>query len=486
MHHYFTYNPELERFNQELNQAVNIQKEKEIDILFALNDILPENIAQDCDFVQSSLNYLKEYYGLSKGGWQVLLKLYEKIPDLKEQLSTLDNIYYFPDYYDKYKFIRDKISLNHIGPIGNLPFYATGREYHLQKFFNLISLLSSHLGLDNTVKYIGLFLSQFDTGESVFSINRLYQLRKQGHENLTNSIVNFFAWRLEALHRIHPVLRRISWRYAYIQYKLDGSKNHRENIINLINYLKIDTDNPADFFFDWVHTYQKYTDKPFLSFNGLTDIQNQIIQDDEQHYTIRLLDYFHTYHKYNDSSQKVLIEMVKFISQYENNFEKGLDKLFVISDYLSRSNDFTEKLVNEDNFSLNRLLQWSNQWHVKGESRGEFKEFKDYNIDLNIDNYSFEQIKNNYELHEEGVKQSHCVYSYEKDCLENNAIIVSMKDSTGKRVSTLRFKKNTIKEFFKKTSWSFAENRKRFNRNCTVDEKAIAEQYFKQIKKNLL
>jgi hypothetical protein len=37
MHHYFTYNPELERINHELNQAVFNQKEK-------------------------------EYYGLTKGG----------------------------------------------------------------------------------------------------------------------------------------------------------------------------------------------------------------------------------------------------------------------------------------------------------------------------------------------------------------------------------------------------------------------------------
>ena len=71
--------------------------------------------------------------------------------------------------------------------------------------------------------------------------------------------------------------------------------------------------------------------------------------------------------------------------------------------------------------------------------------------------------------------------------MEGQTIIVSMKDSKGNRVSTIRLQRQgKISKFFKrKQIWSLAENRKRFNKSCSVEEKAAAKLYFQQIQNKL-
>lgn len=477
-------------FQLELNQIANENKESELEILFALNDLFPESFSENTDFVQSGLSYLKHHYGLSKAGWQVLLKLNSKIPDFTERLSKFETITLCGwGGIDKKEKLRNQISLNHSCPVGDLPFIQNLRPYNLQKIFSLISTLSANFGVDGTCRYIGLFISEFDTRESAFSINTLYDLHRAEHENLPTQRVNTFSGRLENIYRLPHVLKRLSWHYVYTNHNLYPNYDVKQSTIQLLNFLKIQTDEPMHFFFDLIYTYQKYTPHSFLSFDGIQDIQSQIqaqtIEADDQYFIDFLLTRFQNYQHYNESLSKVTIELVRLASQYEHNVDKGLDKLEILTDYLNRSEDFQTKLMQEKDFSLNKLLQWSNQWHVKGESRGELKEFENYQIDRDFQNYRFEQIKNTHELHEEGHKQSHCVYSYEKDCLKGETIIVSMKDVSGKRISTLRFQKSSRKALFKKTSWSFVENRKRFNHNCNSEEKQVAQEYFNQIKHHL-
>lgn len=481
--HLFTN--QLYAFEQELLQHVQEDKEKELRILFALSDLLPESSENNnCrDYIQTSLQYLKHHYGLSKSAWLALLMLNEKIPYFTEKLSCFDSFNYQDDY--SYQSVRDRVKLNHICPVDSLPFIKNQRHYHIQKLFTLLSDLSAHFGLEGACKYIGLFGFEFDTRESCFSILRLRELNQQGYENLTSSTVHTFWNRFEGAYCLPPILRNLSWYYSYVHYQPDFKVNIRKLVSHFLDFIKVDTTEPMVFFFDVIYTYQKYTHYSFLSFDGLLDIQSQKIEHVDAEKINFLLQYFGDYKIYHQAFQKVTIELVRLISRYEHNFDKGLDKLTELTDYMYRSTDFKTKLIQEKDLSLTRLLQWSNQWHIKGESRGEFKPFSHHAIDLILKDYRFEQIKNNYELHEEGQKQSHCVYSYEKDCLEGKAIIVSMKDMLGKRVATLRFQKKTQKGLFEKNLWFLAEKRKRFNRNCTPEETLAAQCYFDEIKHQL-
>jgi hypothetical protein len=228
-----------------------------------------------------------------------------------------------------------------------------------------------------------------------------------------------------------------------------------------------------------ISSYEKYTDKEFIRYQGLIDIKNQFISSEDQDNINYLLKELDKSEKYNEVQTQVFIELIKLTNRYNDNVLKGIDKREIISDYLGVTEDFIQKAATENDFSLHNLTTWSNEWHKKGESRGKKEELPIYNIDMTLDGYVFEQIKDSHKLHEEGKTQSHCVYLYKEKCITGKSIIISMKNNKGERVSTIRLaKENKVIRFLReKEIWYLAENRKRFNKKCSKEEQEVAKKY---------
>lgn len=478
----------INNFNQELKIQIESIEEKELKILLALSDILVNPKEEENDFINKSLIYLKDNYALNKSVWKVLLKLHDEVPNFAENLSHWQEPEYV-GYSGKSRYSHFLITY----PIDNYGIGENLREYNLKKLFNFIGLLCKNFGIEEATAYIGLFFKEFDTQKSPYSINNLYELSKkliaeEKDERISWYSVNFFCEKFYLTNTIYYTLRKLH--YMYIDQKF-GKKLYKDYIPRSLEFvfehMEIPYTSSLDTFKSIINSYKKYTFEEFITYKGLMEIKNKKILCEDSKNISYLLKELEKSQKYNDTQNQLCISLIKLVKKYEHDVIKGIDKRDILNDYIGRSTDYLKKVDDGEEINLKNLLAWSNNWHEKGESKGEKKEFKVYNINKKIGNYIFEQIIDNHQLHEEGKSQSHCVYSYQNDCLKQTTIIVSMKDTKGKRLSTIRLKKrkNIVFSLRKKTIWELVENRKKFNKACSIEEKRVAKEYFELIKNKL-
>jgi hypothetical protein len=484
----------INQFNEQVTAQLSEIEHKELKIILALSDLLEEPNHYEENFINNSLAYLKQNYGLTKSAWKVLLNLYDEIPDFINKLSTWENLTYI-DYNggDTLNFYHE---LMYTISIGKYKLHNSNREYNLTKLFSLISLLCENFTIEDSTAYVGLFIKEFDNKKSPFSINNLYTHSEYLENNniedrITNMEVNLFIHLLSLHDNLYPTLKSLS--QVYLDYT-DSKRSKNKTFINncletLFNRMEIPYTDLLTTFTHIVDTYKKYTKENFITYKGLLELRKQTIEKTDHPIINLLLSQLDKSATYNLIQQQTTIEFVKLIHTYKDNVIRGLEKRNDLYDYVTNIHNMAaiQELCLNNKLNLKTLLTLTNNWEKQGESRGEKKQFKNYNIDLAIGTYKFYQIKDNHQLHEEGKAQSHCVYTYNKRCLEDNTIIVSMKDQTGNRISTIRLStEGTISKFFKrKKIWYLAENRKRFNRSCSDQEKAAAHAYFQQIKERL-
>jgi hypothetical protein len=482
----------LNNFNNVVTRHIDEIQEKELKIILALSDLLEEPDEYEDNFINKSLKYLKENYALDKSVWKVLLKLYEEIPDFCEVLSDWEEpgyAGYVGDVSPIYKFAY----FNCRYPIKNHDIGKDIREYNIKKLFYFIGLLCKHFSTDESSAYIGLFIKEFDIKKSPFSINNLIEfskrLRENGEGNISTYNMMIFSQYFNMQNNLYFTLRKLYYYYFEIKYpqKWNNKENFKIIMEFTFNRMNIQYTNVLETFHSIIASYKKYTNEEFISYKGLIELKSKTIALEDKININYLLTEFDKSEKYNEVQSQVFIELIKLVHKYNDNVLKGIDKREIIHDYLGQSNDFIKKAATENDFSLNNLISWSNEWHKKGESRGKKEEFQVHDIDMIIDNYVLEQIKDSHQLHEEGKTQSHCVYTYKSRCLKNQTIIISMKNNKGERVSTIRLEKgNKVLSFFKKKqTWYIAENRKRFNKTCSTKEKEVAQKYFSLIQEKI-
>lgn len=490
---------QLAEFNNLVKTKTESIQEKELKILYSLSDLLEEQNLCELDFVNKSLEYLKDNYGLNKGVWKVLLNLYDQIPNFLDKLSKrVFTEFISTIHYNKIEEYDLGYAVDEYGHADN------PRQYCMKKLFYLIRLLNKNFSIEQTCDYVGIFIKELDNKKCEYSMGRLHETGKNinnGGLYITIYDYNRFAFMFFSMNSLYRTLKGLYYRYLELieniePYKKDLKKNKEIFIRSLkrnFEEIQISYDDPIEKFKSILSSYQKYTNEKFLNYKGLLEIKNKQIDKEDKENIGYLIQEFDKSERQNQVLEKVYIEITKYILSYKNKIEKGIEKREILHDYLS-SNHFKEKIFTENDFSINKILQWSNEWHVNGESRGEKELFVNYNINKTIDNYIFEQILDSHILHEEGRAQNHCVYSYKSRCVEGETIIVSMKDINLKRIATLRFQKETrFKKLIKfklfknesKSEWQFAENKKRFNKSCTHEEQGVANKYFLAIKEQL-
>lgn len=479
----------LNNFNQIIDYHIEEIQEKELKIILALSDLLEEPDEYEENFINKSLQYLKENYALDKSVWKVLLKLYDETPNFAEILSDWEE----PGFvgYDSYLNSTYRLAFFRVGyPIKQYDLGLHIREYNIRKVFYFIGLLCKQFTIEDVSKYVGLFIKEFDIKKSPFSMNNLYQLSKdlkeKGEDNISLYNMNMLASQFNYQNNLYYTLRKLYYYYHEIKELKKGQNINflRNNLELTFGRMNVPYTDALETFNSIVFSYNKYTNEEFISYKGLIEIRNKTIDKEDQDNINYLLQEFDKSEKYNEVQSQVFIELIKLVNRYSDDVLKGIDKRQIIGDYLGQSEDFIQKAATENDFSLNHLTAWSNEWHKKGESRGKKEEFPIQDIDMTLDGYMFEQIKDSYKLHEEGKTQSHCVYSYKGRCMTGESIIICMKNSKGERVSTIRLaKENKVIRFFKKKeTWYLAENRKRFNKQCSKEEHEIAKRYVGLIK----
>jgi hypothetical protein len=474
----------LNNFNQIVNYHRDEIQEKELKIMLALSDLLEEPDEYEENFINKSLQYLKEKYALDKSVWKVLLKLHDEIPNFAETLSNWEEPGYigYAGYIDS---IYRLAPFNCEFPIKYYGLSENLRQYNLRKVFYFIGLLCKNFTIEKTSEYIGLFIKEFDTRKSPFSMNNLEKmskdLKEKGEENISTYNINMFFSQFNRQNNLYYTLRKLYYYYHEIKLLKKGSNinNIKTSLEWTFNRMNIPYTDALETFNNIISSYEKYTDKEFIRYQGLIDIKNQFISSEDQDNINYLLKELDKSEKYNEVQTQVFIELIKLTNRYNDNVLKGIDKREIISDYLGVTEDFIQKAATENDFSLHNLTTWSNEWHKKGESRGKKEELPIYNIDMTLDGYVFEQIKDSHKLHEEGKTQSHCVYIYKEKCITGKSIIISMKNNKGERVSTIRLaKENKVIRFLReKEIWYLAENRKRFNKKCSKEEQEVAKKY---------
>lgn len=480
-------------FNKIVQEKTESIEEKELKILYALSDLLEEQNLYEENFVSKSLEYLKTNYGLNKSVWKVLLKQYDQIPDFLEKISTR----VFTEFENSTHY--HKIEEYDLGyAINELQYGNSPRQYCVQKLFYLIQVVNKHFTIDQTCDYLGLFIKELDNKKCGYSMSRLYELGQNLKEEGNPMFVydyNRFSYMFFSMNTLYRTLKSLYYRYLEFSENIEPYKKvnikHKQNFVDGLkrNFkeINISYDDPIEKFKSIVNAYRKYTNEKFLNYKGLLEIKNKMIEKEDQENIGYLMQEFNKSERQNQVLEKSYIEITKHILSYKDNIEKGIEKREIIHDYLS-SPHYIEKMFTENDFSIDKILQWSNEWHIStiNMNRGEKEDFFNYNINKKIDNYIFEQIIDSHRLHEEGKSQNHCVYTYKSRCVEGKTIIVCMKDTNLKTIATLRFQKENKFNFFKKQSeWVFAENKKRFNKSCTLEEQEVANKYFLSIKNQL-
>lgn len=477
----------------EFNQIENI----ELKIILALGDLLEEPNEHEENFINKSLGYLKEHYYLTKSVWKVLLKLEQEVPNFIDKLSKWENLTYI--HYNGMDILNGFNETCYQIGFDDYKLFNSNREFNIFKLFKLINLMCQHFTIEQVTNYVGLFVKDFDNKKSSFSPNNLYNQSLhlktiEADDRIYNNSINFFINTFSLLDNINFNLK--SLHFAGLDLKYDRFKNTNKFVMNCLNnsFLRMNIThiNSLEKYQTIMNTYHKYTNEEFISAKGLLEVRNKPIIDDEQKTFALLFKLLDKSHNLNLIKYKTTICLLKLISSYENNVIKGLEKLTDLNDYVINLNNIVdiEYLLLENRLDLKNLLALSHNWEKQGISRGEKIVYKDYGIDCNIGDYKFEQIKNSHDLHEEGKTQSHCVYHYNQQCEKEKSIIISMKDLNSNRISTIRLaKENIVKIFFKrknKNIWYLAENRKRFNNSCNIDEKIAANKYFAIIKDKLI
>lgn len=482
----------LKQFYQQVQNQIDTIENAELSIIFALNDLLEEPNEYEANFINKSLEYLKNNYGLNKSVWKVLLKLNGKIENFCDVLSKWEEPMYLgysgPCAYEYFTFAY---------PVGKYGLGNNKREHNIKKLFSLISALCENFGVDESCNYVGWFISELDIKESNFSINNLYdranRLRKENADDRISTYdINFFSHEFSLNSTIYNSLRGLH--FIYIDY-ITKRKGTSEEYLNRIltqrfEQLGIDSVNPIETLLKIVTIYRKYTKQEFITYQGLTELKSNVLDPEEQSLWHILLKEFEKSEVMNVSRFKTTIEMIKLMKPFENKVMHGLEKRQDLRDYIG-SNYYIEKIFSSPTINLKNLLQWSNEWHLNPASLPtvlrDKKEFRIYDIDQKLGDYIFTQIKDSYALYEEGHYQKHCVYTYSKDCENNQCIIISMTNLQSQRVSTIRLQKSgKISTFIKKKNvWNLVENRKKCNKSCSEEEKKVALQYFQLIKEKL-
>lgn len=447
----------------------------ELKIILALSDLLDEPNEFEPHFINDSLSYLKENYGLTKGVWKVLLRLNNIIPDFTDKLSTWK--------------LRN--------------YYTDARPYDIKYFFLTIHLLYQHFTIEETIDYIGLFVETFDTKKHSFSrtnlaIHAKYLKSIKSEDSISDHDITFLVSRMFKHRDISQLLSDAKRTYSiYSKPPTDKNKIYLPNCLNTISPLL--GEEPTDYlaaFEELIKVYTKYTNEDFLTLKGLLEIKNKTIEEMDYVIVNRLLLALEKSQQYNLVHQQITICLIKLLDSYSNNVIRGIEKIHDIEDFVCGLNNMDNlvELLLKNNLNLKALLTLCNNWEKQSVTIGENIFYQNYNIEAKVGNYNFEQIKNSHELYREGKAQGHCVYThYQSNCTTGNTIIVSMKDRQGNRVSTIRLLKQEqsvpkILKLFKtkKThSWYLVENKKRFNKSCSTEEKAAANAYFKEIKDRL-
>lgn len=466
-----TYNcHSISEFNQHIAFEFNNIENVELKIILALSDLLEGPKEYEENFINNSLAYLKEHYLLTKSVWKVLLKLNEELPHFIDELS--------------------------IGEMGFGMENKSHRQYGIKEFFKLINLLYQNFTMEETINYIGLFIRGFDTKKHVFSIENLrnhsqYLKSIKSEDSINDNEITYFRHRFFKHNQTTEIMKNTS--QAYLLYLEPITEKNEmclkyclDNISSLLMCAPKDSVNSLIKIYT---AYRKYTNEKFITSKGLIEIKNKKIEEKDNIIITRLLLELDNMMIYNSMQEKITICLLKLLNSYKNNIKQGMNKLNDIKDCIGKRKniEILKQLYVENKLNLKNLLTLNNSWEQADVIRGKNIKYKDYDIDLQIGNYYFYQIKDSHQLHEEGQCQSHCVYTYDKDCIDENAIIISMQDKQSNRVSTIRLKKeNKALMFFKqKKIWSLAENRRRYNKNCSIEEKKVVNTYFKNIKDNL-
>lgn len=489
----------IEHFNQQVVIESNKIENIELKIILALSDLLNIPKEYDSNFINNSLLYLKEHYYLSNSVWKVLLKLNEKVPDFIHTLSNWNdvdaisyvgkNLLRFNDMYYKIGFNENR-------------FYNSNREYNISKLFKLIHLMCQHFSIEDSTAYVGLFIKEFDTKQSVFSICNLsiqseYLKSIKSPDRINNISINFFRYMFTNLDTIYfdlKILHILGEEIINLKMKKIPTifNNHFRWLSSIFKKIGIPYTNPLENFNDLMCVYNKYTKEESINYKGLLEIRNQSIEAKDHEVLTLLFKELDKSADYNILTSNITICFLKLIHSYQNNVLQGLQKLHDLHDYTRNleNNPSMQALYHEQKFNLKNLLELSHKWEKKDVYRSEKVVYRNYNIDCNIGNYQFEQIKDSHELHEEGQTQSHCVYTYNNACINQETIIISMKDQKFNKISTIQLTKESkkFKLFTRKSKniWYLVENRKRFNKDCNTEEKVAANEYFEIIKHKLI
>lgn len=474
---HFTNNFNLVQFENFMLEQHNIIEEKEIHILFALSDLLPESFSEN-DFTRNSLIYLETNFNLTKGVWKVLLQLYDKVPYFVDILShwKLD----IPFYHSEDTWLHTRT------PCDNLPYYFDNRKKSIQELFSFLNELVPHLSSAEICDLIPLISDKFDYPDSSFYSKKIKEY-STNVPRFKNYIFRYFMYQTNTLnYRLKNLSDKIN--YPQKRYIPKDKVVYYNELSNRLQRIDIKTSNPQETISTILDIVKKYTNHPFPSYLGFEELKKVSVLESEYHIVQSILKAYDESYHINKANNKLYVYFLKLIYSYKDNLSTGCDKIGDLYDYTGMSNDFYVKAKENPNFKLKDLLTWSNHWHLYGEHiqpfAGKREEFKKFNVNHSLSGYDFIQITNNHDLYLEGKSQQHCVFTYNKSCLNNDTIIVSMKDQNQKTVSTLRFKIVYKKWFFRKNKPShlkFMENRKKLNKPCSEHEKLIAEQYFKII-----
>ena len=138
--------------------------------------------------------------------------------------------------------------------------------------------------------------------------------------------------------------------------------------------------------------------------------------------------------------------------------ELEIELIGEIMDYISHLHFTENKGINWKQKKVPNLVKESSDWHrdwgitksLRQRKNNRFKSssFADLKITQMDSEYIVKQIKSSRELYVEGKKLSHCVYSYERNCLNNTCVIFSLRkiitDEPEKPLITIEVRGNSI------------------------------------------
>ena len=117
--------------------------------------------------------------------------------------------------------------------------------------------------------------------------------------------------------------------------------------------------------------------------------------------------------------------------------ELKIELIGEIMDYISHLHFTENKGINWKQKKVQNLVKESSDWHrevgmhefLRQRKNNRFKSssFADMKITQMDSEYIIKQVRSSRELYAEGKKLNHCVYSYERNCLNNSCVIFSLR-----------------------------------------------------------